>query len=94
MRLKYEHCNSRQLIGLNLNAIIDATMKITEWCQTHRWIGRWAPISQGIKNKNLKAGVVKNKNIYFKCLAFFSVENFKKSHLVAEPAFSFRAVFW
>ena len=66
----------------------------SEWWEIHRWIGSWAPISQGINSKNLKAGVVKNKNIYFRCLAFFSVENFKRSHLVAEPAFSFRAVFW
>ena len=39
-----------------------------------------------IKNKHLKAGVVKNKNSYFRCLAFFSVETFKKSPLVAQAA--------
>ena len=33
---------------------------------------------RGIKNKHLKAGVVKNKNIHFRCLAF-SVEILKET---------------
>ena len=43
--------------------------------------------TRGIKNKHLKAGVVKNKNIYSWCLAFFCRKFKKKYYLVVQPAF-------